>query len=277
MKMLQMLNFIQRNFSGNRTLIKVRFKDDRGQDRIIFCPVDSIITALKDVVIFEEYDRLITPDDTMFVVDAGAHVGLYSIKHASSVYKIVALEPIPFNYRLLCINIVLNRLSNVYPLRAALWNEEGEVIMSLSKNSTTHSVISHECEGSIKVASITLKNLINMFGSIDLLKMDIEGAEYEVLSSCDCLSQVNSIIAELHPNDLAEIKLKKLLQKLRNDGFNFVILRPPPHGIPLEEALKRVLSTTDIGYSLKSLLLFETPFSYLYPHRIRLLYATRRF
>jgi len=83
MAMPQILSFMQRILSGNRSLIKVRFKDDRGQDRVVFCPVDSIITALKDVVIFEEYDRLITPDDTMLVVDAGAHVGLYSIKHAS--------------------------------------------------------------------------------------------------------------------------------------------------------------------------------------------------
>jgi len=149
--------------------------------------------------------------------------------------------------------------------------------MGLSKNSTTHSIRSHGCEKSIKVASITLKDLINMFGSIDLLKMDIEGAEYEVLSSCDCLSQVNSIIAELHPNDLTQTKLKKLLQTLRNAYFNFTILRPPPHEIPLKEALKRDIGTTDLGYYSKSLLLFETLFSYLYPHRIRLLYATRQF
>ena len=123
MKALQMLNFIKRTFSGNRSLIKVRFKDSKDQDRIVYCPVDSIITALKDVIIFEEYNRLITPNDTMLVVDAGAHVGFYSIKHASSVYKIIALEPIPYNYRLLRINIALNRLSNVYPLRAALWRE----------------------------------------------------------------------------------------------------------------------------------------------------------
>ncbi|MEM3437210.1 MAG: hypothetical protein QXP55_01565 [Nitrososphaerales archaeon] len=118
--MLQMLSFMQRVLSGNRLLIKVRFKNGKGQDRIVFRPVDSIITALKDVVIFEEYDRLMTSDDTMLVVDAGAHVDLYSIKHASSVYKIIALEPITYNYRLLRINIALNRLSNVYPLRAAI-------------------------------------------------------------------------------------------------------------------------------------------------------------
>ena len=275
--MLQMLSFMHRILSGNRSLIKVRFKDDKGQDRIVFCPVDSIINALKDVVIFEEYDRLITPDDTMLVADTGAHVGLYSIKHASSAYKIIALEPITYNYRLLRINIALNRLSNVYPLRAALWRERGEVIMGLSKNSTTHSIRSYECEESIKVTSITLKDLINVFGPIDLLKMDIEGAEYEVLSSCDCLHLVNSIIAELHPNDFTQTKLKNCLQTLRNARFNFNILRPPPHEIPLKEVLKRVLSTTDLGYSSKSLLLFETLFSYLYPHRIRLLYATRRF
>ncbi len=57
----------------------------------------TALIRLNDVVIFEEYNRLIPSDEIELVVDAGAHIGLYSIKHASSVYRIIALEPISDN------------------------------------------------------------------------------------------------------------------------------------------------------------------------------------
>ncbi len=75
------------------------------------------------LLFFEEYDRWVFPEKLKLIVDAGAHVGLYSIKHASIAQKVIAIEPIPFNYKLLRININLNKLSNVYPSNVALWRE----------------------------------------------------------------------------------------------------------------------------------------------------------
>ncbi|MEM3871021.1 MAG: hypothetical protein QXE05_00430 [Nitrososphaeria archaeon] len=77
------------------------------------------------------------------------------------------------------------------------------------------------------------------------------------------MSQANSIIAELHPNDLTKTKLKKLLQTLRNARFNFAILRPQPHEIPLEETLKRNIGTTDLGH-LQKVCLFLKRFFHIY-------------
>jgi hypothetical protein len=147
--------------------------------------------------------------------------------------------------------------------------------MALDKNSQTHHIELSSYENSIKVPSMSLDDLIYMFGSIDLLKMDIEGSEYEVLSNCNSLSQVNFIVAELHPINNYEAKLKKILTSLKNTGFEKSILRPPPHGFSYKEVLKRVLYTTNLGFFPKSFLFLTSFLSRLYPHKIRLLYAWR--
>jgi hypothetical protein len=125
-KIIPFINFLVRIFISNESIIKVNFKDEQGLNLVALAPFDSIATALKDVIIFEEYDRLRIPAQRNLIVDVGSHVGFYALKHASSTKKIVCLEPNPINYNFLCLNIALNKLKNILPLKVALWREREE-------------------------------------------------------------------------------------------------------------------------------------------------------
>jgi hypothetical protein len=129
-KIIPFINFLVRIFISNKSIIKVNFKDEQGLNLVAPAPFDSIATALKDVIIFEEYEPYKCysfPAQRNLIVDVGSHVGFYALKHASSVKKIVCLEPNPINYNLLCLNIALNKLKNILPLKVALWKERRNI------------------------------------------------------------------------------------------------------------------------------------------------------
>jgi FkbM family methyltransferase len=278
-KIIHFITFLVRIFIGNKSIIKVNFKDEKGLNLVALAPFDSIATALKDVIILEEYDRLGIPAQRNLIVDVGSHVGFYALKHASSTKKIICLEPNPINYKLLCLNIALNKLKNVLPLKVALWRERGEVLMEAEQNSVSHHIINTEegfySHSHYKVESITLRDLIDMFGDIDVLKLDIEGAENIVIPSFDqkSLDKVAFLVAELHSlSYIEEHKIRKLLQ---NAGFQVSIFRPPPHGTSATKIFANIFYLTNLPAAIKILLLFLSLFSRCYPHRIKLMHAQK--
>jgi hypothetical protein len=155
--------------------------------------------------------------------------------------------------------------------------ERGEVLMEVEQNSVSHHVINTEevlCSLShYKVESITLRDLIDMFGDIDVLKLDIEGAEKVVIPSFDkkSLDKVVFLVAELHSlSYMEEQKIKKLLQ---NAGFQVSIFRPPPHATSVTKIFANILYFTNLPTTIKVLFLFLSLFSRYYPHKIKLMYA----
>ena len=76
-------------------------------------------------------------------------------------------------------------------------------------------------DNSVLVKSETLNSLIERVGEIDLLKIDIEGAEYDLLEKTDIelLSKAKNIILEFHDNN--DRRVNKLTEKLIRAGFEF--------------------------------------------------------
>lgn len=179
-------------------------------------------TALKDVLVFEQYEwpanfKLSQLTRGSVVVDVGAFVGLFSMKAAVFAGRVVAIEPSVANYRTLEHNITRNRFGNVELWRAALWSSAGT---SFLIDSGTRSHLSRE--GGYAVVTTTLEEVVRRVGRVDLLKMDIEGAEYETLSRSDehTLNSIDKVAAEVHLNDDTEKqKLKLLVEKLERSGF----------------------------------------------------------
>ncbi len=68
----------------------------------------------------------------------------------------------------------------------------------------------------IQVQSTTLDNALSLFQEpIDLLKIDIEGAEFDVLESSKKLDQIKMIVGEIHP-DKANKNVTSIIESLRN-------------------------------------------------------------
>lgn len=165
------------------------------------------VPTYKQVFVDEEYAfKASVPPG--IIVDAGANIGLASIYFANRFpeAKIVAIEPEDSNYHLLAENV--SPYPNIIPIQAALWHRDGELNLNdqgignwgfITEEGNSSTAAGHDFIHRVK--AITIQTLMRDFHlpSIDILKMDIEGAEKEVFSdSSPWINKVNAIIVELH-------------------------------------------------------------------------------
>lgn len=137
-------------------------------------------------------------------VDVGANAGYFSLLAAKTIGKhgrVYAFEPAPETYKELVNNIHLNQFENIktYPIAAS--NYQGSIDFSIAPE--THKGLSsfRTIAGSKKltVPTMQLDNVVDFPLEIDLVKIDVEGAE------CRVLSGMNRIIRRCKPDFIIEI------------------------------------------------------------------------
>jgi FkbM family methyltransferase len=119
----------------------------------------------------------------MQVVDVGANIGTHTIYAAGLVGAsggVHAVEPEPNTRALLNENIALNRAKNVIVHACCAANERGVLRLNINADSAKTSLV-HESAIAIDVPADTLDHLLPADMRIDLLKIDVEGADYDVL------------------------------------------------------------------------------------------------
>lgn len=139
------------------------------------------------------------------IVDAGANIGLAS-RFFTARYpqaRILALEPASANYGQLCKNAAT--LPRITTLRAALWNQAGavEVFNPTGRHGAyrTQRETSAPGAGVERAPAVTVPGLMAAYDlpQIDLLKVDIEGAERKVFAdAANWIDSVGVIVIELH-------------------------------------------------------------------------------
>lgn len=167
--------------------------------------------------------------DCKIIVDAGANIGAFvqyaKIKNPDLEY-ILAIEPIPECYNYLNSNF---SFSGFVPHQAALYSFSNQKIKLFKndKHTTSTSIIKTVDNGidEIEVDTISLEEICNEFlpgQRIDLLKMDIEGAEYAVIENTpvEILKKIDKIIMEYHYNEGSN-NLGTIINKLTEAGFKF--------------------------------------------------------
>ncbi len=121
------------------------------------------------------------------VLDIGANIGYYSLlfaRNAGPEGRVYAFEPDPVNKELLSRNIRLNKYDNVVITQKAVSNVTGPARLFLSEeNAGDHRIFdSNDGRRYIEVDSVRLDDHFADFKDpIDLVKMDIQGAEYSAL------------------------------------------------------------------------------------------------
>ena len=162
----------------------------------------SDFSLYRDLLLGKAYD-ISLPFEVTTIVDAGANIGLASVFYANKYprAKIVAIEPEPSNYAMLVKNVAA--YPNVFPVNAALWCADCHVQLGLGKNSSPRfeKWSFRVVESGTPVRALTMPTLMREFqlDSIDLLKVDIEGAEKEVFQNCaDWMPAVHGVVIELH-------------------------------------------------------------------------------
>lgn len=158
------------------------------------------------------------------VIDLGAQTGVFtlSILSKNKNIRVVSVEATSDNASLAKRNMEQNGLSgHVSVLHRAAWGKSGErILMNLSNcNSGRHSAVrsGHGYTDGEYAETISLRDVVGG-EEVDLLKLDIEGSEYEVLNSADAetLSRIREIIMEVHGSREQNEALK---DHLLNNGF----------------------------------------------------------
>lgn len=146
----------------------------------------SDFDVFRQVVLGQQY-ALNLPADSVFVIDAGANVGLASREFLKAFpqAQILAIEADPDNYEAAKRNLS-GYEARCTLINAAVWFEEGEVGISrgsyLDGREWSTQTVPAALQGEIRVPARTLGQLLDEYHwpRIDLLKMDIEGAELRV-------------------------------------------------------------------------------------------------
>jgi FkbM family methyltransferase len=164
-------------------------------------PRSSDFFVLEQIFVDKDYELEIENSPSL-IIDAGANVGFASIYFANRYPRatILAIEPERTNFECLVENT--RPYSGVVPILAALWGHRETLSVDKGEKSWSCTVHPQTPTASEVITGITVDELIGSYdiGHIDIFKMDIEGAEIEVLNSnsAEWLDRTDILIVELH-------------------------------------------------------------------------------
>ncbi|MGA2301745.1 MAG: FkbM family methyltransferase [Candidatus Acidiferrum sp.] len=191
------------------------------------------------------FRRLLQPG--MTVMDIGAHAGYFSLIGASCVGPagtVYAFEPFPASFQHLQRNIALNGYKNIHAVRKAVSDKTGvHKLLVNPKGSDRNSLFAGEIPweaDSPEVETTRLDDFLEACGwpRVDLIKMDIEGAEHAALAGMKQTFEkcgVRHIITEFSPPSLraAGCDPQEFLQELADAGFSLYTIEGEVEPKPL--------------------------------------------
>lgn len=167
---------------------------------------------------------------TPVIIDCGANIGLSTLffkkNYPSS--RIIAFEADPLIYKTLCNNLNKTNFQNIDVRNEAVWSSNSEIKFTqeggfsgrISKPGDEYYTFAQ----AISVKSIRLKDVIARENQVDFLKLDIEGAETEVILDCtDALPNVDFLFIEYHSHQEEPQTLHTILEVLEAQGFRYHI------------------------------------------------------
>ena len=180
----------------------------------------ELLHSLREIYIGEIY-KMKFDSPTPYILDCGSNIGLSILylkeNHPGAI--IIAFEPDDNNFLLLEKNT--KQLSNVTLLKSAVWKENGTI--QFDSTGTLGSKIVNETGIQSKlINAVRLRDYITV--PVDFLKLDIEGAEYEVLKDCgDKLHFVNNLFIEYHGQFEDHQQLTEIFSLLTQNSFTYYV------------------------------------------------------
>lgn len=216
------------------TQMKVRFRDGR---RLMLRGMSSDFYIFCEIFLRDEYRLDGHVAGLGCAVDVGANVGFFAFRMAPLAQRVICYEPAQDNMRQLEAN--LRCLDNVTCVRQAVASSPGVVRLYPPKNPKRSGQYSLDRQGkaidSTRFEEIQATTLDDLFDRhrierCDLLKLDVEGAEYEILytTSAKTLGKTQALYGEYHNvwSSAWDTRVGTLMDFLRTHGFHVEIV---PH------------------------------------------------
>lgn len=213
-------HYLNKGSTPTNSEINVKF---RGR-KVYFSAPFWFLHSLQEIFVEDIY-KFEPSNAELNILDCGANVGM-SIIYLKELFpnsKIKAFEPDPFVFRQLQKNINEFQLKNVEIINRAIWTEQKT--LTFQSDGSLGGKITDEKQGNkniINVQAVRLKDFIKE--KIYFLKMDIEGAEYEVIKDIkEDLHLIENLFIEYHSNAEEQHHLIEMLSWINDAGFRFYI------------------------------------------------------
>jgi len=190
-----------------------------------------------DILVIWEIWKAKIYDDTRFpirandvIVDIGAHIGGFGIRAAKLAHHgdVFAYEASSKNYALLEKNRQSNNLENLHIHNKAVSRQSGEMKFFMPSDNGALGSLMQETDSPMEtVQAVTLTDIVteNNIDKIDCLKVDVEGAEYDILLNCpaEALSKIQRIVMEYHEFEGDQRNHLDLVNLLKSHGFHVAV------------------------------------------------------
>lgn len=167
------------------------------------------------------------PRDGVFL-DIGANIGYHSLFAAKLLVdggRVYSFEPQASVHEQLLKSIKKNKLVNISVFNTALSDHHGEETLYVREENVGGSTLlslpkmeSFRVDSSMRVSINTLDSYLNMFSRVDVIKIDVEGYEYEVFKGGE------KILEKYHPVIFMEFSPVFYIQDYREKAQEFVVL-----------------------------------------------------
>lgn len=181
--------------------------------KIHFVPLWNELASYNGIFVRKLYEpnTMFAPEKCPIIFDCGANIGLYTLRAATyGTSKIFSFEPNPVVFKRLVKNIQANNFQNIIPFNMGLSSTIGRSKLSWhKKTSCGHITTNKRVTGPnvVEVELMTLDEVVQRYNinSIDLIKLDVEGSEYEaLLGAKKTLSITKRLVLEFHGDELRE-------------------------------------------------------------------------
>ncbi len=209
----------------------------------------SFVFQFKEIFV-KKYYLFQTESKIPVIYDCGANIGI-SVLFFKSIYqssKIKAFEADKNISVILQNNLVNNSINDVEVISKAVWVDNKGIDFSIS-GSDAGSIFGSESK--TRVESIRLRTLIENENHINFLKMDIEGAETEVITDCsDLLYKVENIFIEFHSYVNFPQNLSKIISALESNNFRYFIKSEENRKSPFINKVNKEFPNTDLQLNI---------------------------
>ena len=201
----------------------LKYHTYKNKYKVAFRDSPTFLISINELFIHEFY-KFRTNKDRPRIIDCGSYIGTsilyFKVNYPNAM--VLGFEPDEKNYSILKTNLDSWKFADTSVLNAAIWINNGSISFNSAGNMSSKIDTSTEADSNSLVKCVRLNDLL--FEETDFLKIDIEGAELDVLKDCsDNLKNVENLFIEYHGKYDEMFKLNEILDILLKNNFKYYI------------------------------------------------------